>query len=185
VWHNPTLFSRHLHVIYVKVKLFLCFFLTEHHAMKVYWESGAIAPCILELSTRWSWVVSFMSWPLYPQGKSPWYPLDRRLGGLQSWSGHSGEEKNSQPLPRLKPPIIQAVGQCYTTELSWLMCHLCITVLCGTCDTVFSFLLLACVHYVVLPASLVGWWNGLVFCVGVDWGWDTHPLLLGSWPKLV
>jgi hypothetical protein len=22
--------------------------------------------------------------PLYPQGKSPWYPLDRRLGGPQS-----------------------------------------------------------------------------------------------------
>jgi hypothetical protein len=21
------------------------------------------------------------------QGKNPWYPLDRRLGGLQSWSG--------------------------------------------------------------------------------------------------
>jgi hypothetical protein len=36
---------------------------------------------------------------LYPEGKSPLYPLDRRLGGPQSWSGHSGEEKNSQPLP--------------------------------------------------------------------------------------
>jgi hypothetical protein len=24
-------------------------------------------------------VVSFTSLPLYPQGKSPWYPLDRRL----------------------------------------------------------------------------------------------------------
>jgi len=29
--------------------------------------------------------------------ESPWYPLDRRLGGPQSRSGHSGgEEKNSQ-----------------------------------------------------------------------------------------
>jgi len=35
--------------------------------------------------------------PLYPQGKSPWYPL-HRLGGPQSCSGCSGEEKNSQPL---------------------------------------------------------------------------------------
>jgi len=25
-------------------------------------------------------VVSFMPQLLYPQGKSPWYPLDRRLG---------------------------------------------------------------------------------------------------------
>jgi hypothetical protein len=31
---------------------------------------------------------------LYPQGKSPWYPLDRRPGGPQSWSGCGGEEKN-------------------------------------------------------------------------------------------
>jgi hypothetical protein len=40
---------------------------------------------------------------LYLQGKSPWYPLDRRLGGPQSQSGHGGEEKNSQPLPGLIP----------------------------------------------------------------------------------
>jgi hypothetical protein len=26
-------------------------------------------------------VVSFTTRPLYPQGKSPWYPLDRKLGG--------------------------------------------------------------------------------------------------------
>jgi hypothetical protein len=27
-------------------------------------------------------VVSFTPRPLYPQGKSPWYPLDKRLDGL-------------------------------------------------------------------------------------------------------
>jgi hypothetical protein len=27
---------------------------------------------------------------LYPRGKNPRYPLDRRLGGPQSWSGHRG-----------------------------------------------------------------------------------------------
>jgi hypothetical protein len=32
-----------------------------------------------------------------PQGKSPWYPLDRRLGVPQSRSVCGGEEKNSQP----------------------------------------------------------------------------------------
>jgi hypothetical protein len=35
----------------VKVKLSLC--LTKHHAMKTYWESGGIAPCILDFGTRW------------------------------------------------------------------------------------------------------------------------------------
>jgi hypothetical protein len=36
-----------------------------------------------------------MPWPLYPppQGKILWYPLNR-----------NGEERNSQPLPRLKHP---------------------------------------------------------------------------------
>jgi len=46
--------------------------------------------------------------------------LDRRLGGPQSRSGHGGEEKNSQPLPGLEPPIIQPVAQNYT-ELSRLL----------------------------------------------------------------
>jgi hypothetical protein len=58
--------------------------------------------------------------PLYTQGKSPFYQLDTRLGGLQSRSGSGGEEKNSQPLPGLEPPIIQPVAQRYTTELSRL-----------------------------------------------------------------
>jgi hypothetical protein len=58
--------------------------------------------------------------PLHPQGKSPWYPLDRRLGRPQSRSGHGGEKKNSQPLPGLEPPIVQPLAQHYTTELSRL-----------------------------------------------------------------
>jgi len=56
-------------------------------------------------------VVSFLLQPLYPHGKSPWYPLDRRLGGSQSWSVCSGEEKNFQPLPGLKSLIIQPIAQ--------------------------------------------------------------------------
>jgi len=45
-------------------------------------------------------------------GKEPWHPLDRRLG--------AGEEKNSQSLLGLGPPIIQSVAQRHTTELSRL-----------------------------------------------------------------
>jgi hypothetical protein len=66
-------------------------------------------------------VVSFTPRPLYLQGKNPWYSLNRRLGGFQSQSGHGGEEKNSQPLPGLEPPIIQLVAQRYTAELSLLL----------------------------------------------------------------
>jgi hypothetical protein len=53
-----------------------------------------------------------------PRRKSPWYPMDRRLGGLQSRSGRGIEEKNFQPLTGLELPITQPVIQCYTTELS-------------------------------------------------------------------
>jgi hypothetical protein len=47
-------------------------------------------------------VVSFTPRPLYCQGKSPSYPLDKRLGGSQSLSGRGGEEKNSQPPPGIE-----------------------------------------------------------------------------------
>jgi len=33
-------------------------------------------------------------------GKSPQYPLDRRLGGSWSESGHGGQEKKSATQPR-------------------------------------------------------------------------------------
>jgi hypothetical protein len=88
----------------VKVKVELSLYLTKHHAMKMYRGSGGIAPRILDLDTGWRWVVSFTPRPLYPQGKSLWYPSDRRLGGPQSRSGRGGEEKKSQPPPRESNP---------------------------------------------------------------------------------
>jgi hypothetical protein len=90
--------------------------------MKAYWGSEGIAPRILDLRTRWRRVVSFTPRPLYRQGKSPWYPLDRRLVGFQSRSGRGGEKRNSQPLPGLEPLTIQPLAQRYTAELSWLPC---------------------------------------------------------------
>jgi hypothetical protein len=68
-------------------------------------------------------MVNFTPRPIYPQGKSPWYPLDRRLGRPQNHSGHGGEEKNSQPQPQpvAEPRIIQPVAQLYTTQLSRLI----------------------------------------------------------------
>jgi hypothetical protein len=95
----------------LKVKLSLC--VTKHHATKMYWGSGGIAPRILDLGTRWRWMVGFTLRPLYTQGKSLWYPLDRRLGGPQSCSGHGSEEKNSHPRRESNPrtPIVQSVAQ--------------------------------------------------------------------------
>jgi hypothetical protein len=71
---------------------------------------------LFDLGSRWRWVVSFTPRPLYPQRKSPWYPLVRRLGGPQSRSGRGGEEKNFQPRRESNPrtPIVQPVAQRYT-----------------------------------------------------------------------
>jgi hypothetical protein len=85
------------------VKGKVALYLIKHHAIKTYWGSGGIVPRILELGTRWRWVVSFTPRPLYPQVKSPWYPSDRRLGGPRSRSGRGSEEKNSQLPPGTEP----------------------------------------------------------------------------------
>jgi hypothetical protein len=57
-----------------------------------------------------------VSGQLHDQIKSPWYPLDRRLGGRQNRSGRDGEEKIPSPRQESKPrtPIVQAVAQRYT-----------------------------------------------------------------------
>jgi hypothetical protein len=84
-----------------KVKLSLS--LTKHQAMETCSVEGRIAPRLLNCGNRWRWVVSLTPRPLHSQGKSPWYLLNRRLGGPQSRFGRDGEEKNSQPPPGIEP----------------------------------------------------------------------------------
>jgi hypothetical protein len=61
-------------------------------------------------------VVSFTPRPLYSQGKSLQYPLDRRLGGPKSRSGHGVEEKNFQPYRDSNPDHLNVhpVASLYT-----------------------------------------------------------------------
>jgi hypothetical protein len=80
--------------------------------MKTNAGSGGIALRILDLCKRWRWAVSFTPQPLYPRGKSPRYPLDRRLGGPQSRSGHSGKETNLT-LPGIEPRASDPAGGNY------------------------------------------------------------------------
>jgi hypothetical protein len=60
--------------------------------------TGYIAPCILNLGTR-----CLTCWLLYPWGRSPRYPLCRRLDGLQSQFGYGDEKKNPCPFQELNP----------------------------------------------------------------------------------
>jgi hypothetical protein len=92
--------------------------------------------------------------PLYPQGRSLWYPLGRRLGGLQSRSWW-GDEKNSQPLPGLEPPIIQPVAQRYTTEISRLQ------FLSHSNRQLLTLIFIFVVHHYITSGVDIAWWNNL------------------------
>jgi len=49
-------------------------------------------------------VVSFAPWPLYPQGKNPWYQLHMSLRGPQSqYEYKGGKDKNFCPCWEFDP----------------------------------------------------------------------------------
>jgi hypothetical protein len=86
-------------MVKVKVNLSLCLNneAPGHEGVR---GSGCINPHFLDLGISWRWVVSFTPRPIYPRGKSPRYPLNKRLCGPQSRSG-----KNIFPLPGIEPRL--------------------------------------------------------------------------------
>jgi hypothetical protein len=80
------------------------------------WRNGYIDPCFLDRSTSWMWAVSFKPRSLYHCAKRPWYPLDRWLGGPQSWSGWCGEKKILDPTGTQNSylSLVQPVASHYT-----------------------------------------------------------------------
>jgi hypothetical protein len=78
------------------------------------WGSGCIDSHFLDLGTSWEWSAS-RSGRFTPRGKSPRYPLDRRLGGLHN---RSGREENSWPYwdSNSDPSVVQPVASRYTNS---------------------------------------------------------------------
>jgi hypothetical protein len=97
----------------------------KHYAIKTYGE-WRYSSTFLDLGSRWEWSASC---PCHftPQGNSPWYPLDRRLGEPQSRSGHCGEVEILQSgiKPRPSSPYPIAIS----TELSQLLHNISIIIL--------------------------------------------------------
>jgi hypothetical protein len=85
-----------------KVKLSLCFnWAPRHEGVLGEWRYSSTHSLTSALyGGEWS---ASRPGRFIPQGKSPWYPLDRRLGGPQSRSGRGGEEKNFQLPPGIEP----------------------------------------------------------------------------------
>jgi len=71
--------------------------------MKTYCGSGHTTPCSLNFTTSWRWVASFMQQKLYPQGTSPWYPLDRKWMHPRASLDIVVKRKISLPLLGIKP----------------------------------------------------------------------------------
>jgi hypothetical protein len=63
---------------------------------------------ILDLGTRWKYVVSLTPRPLYLLGRNPRCPLNRSLGGLQGRYGRCGAEKILLLLPGIEARLPSA-----------------------------------------------------------------------------
>jgi hypothetical protein len=77
----------------------LCNFVYVHEIKACGRRVGGIAPVILNLGTRWRWVVSLTLRPLDIQWKTLPCPLNRRLCGLHIRSGRFWEGKSLLLLP--------------------------------------------------------------------------------------
>jgi hypothetical protein len=110
---SPETFGYTLVASYANTQIDLAKFalcLIKYYAMKTHpvfnrrheetWVSGGIAPRILNLRTKWRWVVSLTPRPLYSREKSYRYPLDRRLGGPRTQYGRCGPKKKNHHWPR-------------------------------------------------------------------------------------
>jgi hypothetical protein len=149
--------------------------------MKTYLGNGGIAPRILDLGSRWRWVISFTPRPLHSQGKSLRYPLHRSLGGPQSRSGSDGEEKNSQPPTGIETQELRCTAHSLVTiptELSrqcgpkWLKI---------TSDGDLLHLRCWCFHYWIVPSSCSN-----RMCYGLwTWQWMESGDAFVTWRWLI
>jgi len=65
------------------------------------WESGGLAPCFLNLATRWRWVVSIGLQLFYPWDKSSWSGLDVVLQNKSTISKGSKPKFSCSPAHNL------------------------------------------------------------------------------------
>jgi hypothetical protein len=74
--------------------------------MKAYWGVEVPLHSIFDLGIKMEVSGQLHASASLPQEKSPWYPLDWRLGGPQSRSGHGGELSPEALIPLSHTPWI-------------------------------------------------------------------------------
>jgi hypothetical protein len=73
------------------------------------WGNGIVALRILNLGTKWRWVISFTPRPLYPRGTIHRYPLHRRLNVPQCRLDEVAKRKIPVPVG-IRTPVAQTVA---------------------------------------------------------------------------
>ena len=80
------------------------------HAMKEYRGSRGITPLILDIGTRWRWVVNFTFLPIYSLGKKKsLIPYEYEAGYAKEEFWSFWRRKTLLPVPRIKPRFVQRV----------------------------------------------------------------------------
>jgi hypothetical protein len=75
----------------------------KHHTTQTYGGRGSSVPCILNLRTRWRWVINFKLQLLYPEKNSLWYSMYAVGAGLGAvWACWS------------QTPVVQPIASHYT-----------------------------------------------------------------------
>jgi hypothetical protein len=135
MWIHTSDWSTHFYSSYMYVCMDLCVCVCVRWKVVVVpvfsevsrhedvWRSRSTAPCILNPGSRRKWTISFTLRPLYSLGKSPRYPLNKRLGGLQRLSESGDEEKkNLFPCRESKPCRSVSILVIVLVEISRLIC---------------------------------------------------------------
>jgi hypothetical protein len=126
---------------------------------------GMYSFTLLDLDTRWRWVISFTPLSLYSRGKSPRYPLDERLGGPQSRSGRCGEENSFVPVGNWIPSV-QSVTHSYP---DWIIPTL------GGPTSSFNYILCATLFAHLVTLSRFCFDNHVPYCSGYRHLFNIHP----------
>jgi hypothetical protein len=89
--------------------------------MTSYLASRVIHPLVLNLDTRWKWVVSFTLRPLYP-AKERLYELNRRPCGFQRRSGLLGRQTSLLSLSGFEASTTQPLPNQYMDYALFCLC---------------------------------------------------------------
>ena len=169
-------------MVKVKVKLFL-YMLHRHMRQCIYSLNQSSPQHYMKMS-------GFTHWPGYTLEKSPQYPLNRRLGGPQSQSGHFKllylfpNSESNQASSDIQPVAQSLYKLCYPCSLkAEIRNGMCLPVKTCSCSCVLNILLLSnagCTtgNMVGIASSFNLLLNELMNCSSMKW--SEHTVRLNS-----